>query len=224
MPERLLYKGTHKIPEILDDKDINVILNQILISGKYLNNDWGKFMRYRDITIISTIYILGLRPKEACCLRFDDFNLRNSTVKIRGENNKVRKDRVLPLPKILIEILNIYFQFPRHRFWKGSKYLFPSFKNNHISPERLKHIFREKCLKPLRLWQMPTKSKIPKIRLYTLRHSRASHILRRQIQKNGQPDIYLLSNILGHSDIRSTIVYLHTDEEYQKYMRENLEI
>ena len=70
---------------------------------------------------------------------------------------------------------------------------------------------------------MPEKNKIPKIRLYTLRHSRASHILKKQIKETGQPDLYAIANFLGHSDIRSTTVYLHTDEDYMGYLREQIE-
>lgn len=84
-------------------------------------------------------------------------------------------------------------------------------------------IMREKILKPLNLWEMPTKGKRPKFSTYTLRHSRASHILNKQIKETGQPDIYAIANILGHSDIRSTTVYLHTDKKYNNYLRELLD-
>ncbi len=50
-------------------------------------------------------------------------------------------------------------------------------------------------------------------------HSRASHILKKQIQGAGMPDIHMIANFLGHSDIKATQVYLHTDEEYLEYER-----
>ena len=218
--QRLNYNGTKKLPEVFSEEEINGILKQLFISEDYKKNDWGEWTRFRDISAIATIYILGLRPKEACCLQFLDFNVRYATVKIRGENNKRRKDRIIPVPKILNQIYKPYFSFSRARFWRGSKYLFPSLQNNHFSPQTLKTIFREKALKPLRLWKIPTKNKIPKIRLYTLRHSRATHILKKQIKTSGKPDLYAIANFLGHSDIRSTQVYLHTDEEYREYLRE----
>ena len=219
----LLYNGTKRLPDIFTESQIDDLLQQIRISKDYKNCDLGNWLKQRDITIIATIYILGLRPREACCLRFDDFNLQNGTVKIYGQNNKTKKDRILPVPKILIDFLKEYFQFPRERFWRGSSYLFPSMENNHISSERLKFIFREKCLKPLKLWQMPTNGKVSKIRLYTLRHSRASHILKKQIEEKGQPDLFAIANFLGHGDIRSTQVYLHTDENYMDYLRTQVE-
>lgn len=220
--EKLLYKGTRKLPEIFSEEEINLILNQILACKDYWKKghykDWADFLRWRDISLIATIYLLALRPKEACKLKFTDFNFRQAVIKIRGENNKVRKDRMLPIPATLIKILKNYLQFPKARFWKGSQYLFPSFQNSFISPERLKHIFREKCLKPLGLWEMPTENKVSKFRLYTLRHSRLSHLY------NKHKDIFLISNLAGHSDIRSSLVYLHTDKSYQDYMRKMINL
>ena len=223
-----LYKGTKKIPSVFSESQINNIIQELGVSDNYWKSKgrkkWGEFLKMRDICIVATIYLLGLRPKEACCLKFTDFNLRQSYVKIRGCNNKVRKDRILPIPKTLLNFLKIYFQFPKDRFWKGSSYIFPSCQNNHISPERIKYIFREKALKPLGLWEAPEKNKVPKIRLYTLRHSRASHMLNKQIKKHGQPDLHLIANFLGHSDLRSTQVYLHTDEEYFDYMKGEIDL
>jgi len=222
--QRLNYNGTKKLPEVFSEEEINGILKQLFNSKDYKKNDWGEWIRFRDISVIATIYLLGLRPKEACSLKFSDFNFQYATAKIRGENNKRKKDRIIPVPKVLIQIYKSYFKFPKARFWRGSKYLFPSLQNNHISPQTLKAIFREKALKPLRLWRMPTKNKISEIRLYTLRHSRATHILKKQIKENGQPDLYAIANFLGHADIRSTTTYLHTDKSYMNYLREQIEI
>lgn len=224
--ERLNYNGTRKLPEIFSEQEINAILRQIIQCSDYWKKkgyaDWGKFFKMRDVCLFATIYILGLRPKEACCLKFSDFNSRTATIKIRGENNKVRKDRIIPVPRVLMQILRQYLVFPRARFWRGSKYLFPSFMNDHISSGTLKSIFREKVLKPLNLWSMPEHLGGTRT-IYKLRHSRASHILKKQIKETGRPDIYAIANLLGHADIRSTQVYLHTDENYQEYLREQLE-
>jgi len=219
MTEKLIYKGTKKLPSFFNETDMVKILNQLLVSDDYFKSELGQWMRWRDVSLIATIYFLGLRPKEACCLKFSDFDLQHALIKISGKNNKTGKDRILPVPSNLIKFYKNYFSFPKHRFWHGSKYLFPSFQNPHISPERLKHIFREKVLKPLGLWEMPENSKVPRFRTYTLRHSRASHILKKQIKYN-IPDLFAIANFLGHSDIRSTQVYLHTDSDYMEYLRE----
>jgi len=213
----LLYNGTRKLPDTFDNEEIERILHFAISSEKYLKSEWGQWMKYRDVCLFATIYVLGLRPKEACCLRFENFDLKRTTVKIKGTSNKNRKDRVIPVPKILFKFYEKYFGFSRLRFWKGSPYVFPSFQNRHISPKRAEQTFREKILKPLQLWNGNNS-------LYTLRHSRASHILNKQIRDKGSPDLLSIANFLGHSDIRSTKVYLHTGEEYIEYMREQVDL
>jgi len=234
--ERLNYNRTRKLPEYFSENEIGEILKEIDKSEKYWKglpnsyfkkghkiSEWGVFFKARDKTILATIYILGLRPKEACCLKFSDFDMRKCLVKIRGENNKVRKDRVIPVPQVLISIYRNYLKFPRCRFWKGSKYLFPSFMKRYISPKSVERMLREKALKPLGLWTFPEKHGSQRT-TYKLRHSRATHILAKQIKEDGKPDIFAIANFLGHSDISSTLVYLHTDKSYQEYLRKQIEI
>ena len=224
--QTLNYSGTKKLPEFFTENEINLILTQILSSKDYWkgnHKDWGEFMRMRDVCLIATTYLLALRPKEACALKFSDFNWRTSTVKIRGENNKVKKDRIIPVPKILLNFYKSYLKFPKLRFWRGSPYLFPSMEGDYITPESFKRIFREKALKPLGLWEMPERVG-SKRTIYKLRHSRASHILNKQIKEKGIADIHLIANFLGHSDLRSTQVYLHTNKNYQEYLRDTIEL
>lgn len=224
MYERLLYKGNTKnrpLPLILNKNDISNILLTLKNSDDYFkkgnSKEWGKFLKIRDITLIATIYLLSLRPLEACMLRIEDFDFKHSFVRIRGCSNKLKKDRVIPIPKVLYKYLNAYLSYPKFRFWKSSPYLFPSMENNHISSKRIETVLREKALKPLGLWKLGVST-------YTLRHSRASHILEKQIKVHKAPDLYAIANYLGHADIRSTTVYLHTDKTYMEYLRKNIEI
>lgn len=226
--ENLNYKGTRKLPEVFTEGEINQIMQQILNSNYYYNTPkykiWGDFLKWRDICLIATLYLLALRPNEACSLKFEDFNFRNGMVKIKGDSNKCKKDRVIPYPKVLMNFYKNYLEFDRLRFWQGSPYLFPGLGKEHITAERLKTIFREKVLKPMGKWEAPINGKVPKFRAYTLRHSRASQILNKQIKETGRPDIYAIANFLGHADIRHTTVYLHTDKAYNEYLREQIEI
>lgn len=225
MYEHLLYKGNPKnrpLPKVLSIKDISKILLSIQNSNAYTKNknlkDWSNFLKIRDITCIAVCYICALRPLEVCMLRFEDFDLKHSLLKVRGCSNKLKKDRIIPIPKVLYQYLKVYLKFPRERFWKGSPYLFVSMERPHLSSKRIEVILRERALKPLGLWRSG------EVSTYTLRHSRASHILEKQVKENKVPDLYAISNLLGHSDIRSTTVYLHTDKNYMEYLRKQIEI
>jgi len=218
--QTLLYEETKKLPEVFCKSDIKKMLETIDNSSQYLHNMWGDWMRERDKALMMTIYTLALRPKEACKLKFEDFDLRNLTVHIDGANNKTKKDRVLPVTNELAKYLREYLnpkKFPREVFWKGSRYLFPSYENNSISPERWKHIFREKILKVAGLWVAPEEgSTVTKFRSYTLRHTKATEIM------NETHDLFLVANMLGHAKLNSTKVYLHKDKKYMEYMRNRM--
>ncbi len=192
------------------------MLETIDKSDKYLNSIWGEWMKERDKTILLALYELALRPREACRLKFKDFDLSNLTVKIRGANNKQSKDRLLPVTDKLADRLKKYLNFPR-ALWKGSPYLFPSFQNNCISSERWKHTFREKILKPAGLWEPPKDSTIPKYRSYTLRATKATELL------NKSKDPELVRKFLGHSDYRSIHRYIKQTESFQNYLKNNLD-
>lgn len=211
----LLYDSTHKLPEVWVKEDIDLMVKAIDDSKDYLHNIWGLWMKARDKLIIKMMFEHALRPKETCCLKFEDIDLKNKTIRINGENNKTRKDRVLPINETISLLFVEYIKFPRW-MWKGSIYLFPSFANPFLSPGRWKHIFREKVLKPLNLWKKPEKPGLCKTRSYTLRHSKATELI------NKTNDIYLVANVLGHGDIRSTKTYLHMNKNYFEYMRKSL--
>lgn len=213
--QTLLYDTTHKLPdEIWTGEDVENMLGIIDKSQDYLHNIWGNWMKARDKLIVKMLFEHALRPRELLKMKFVDMDLKNKSIKIRGENNKVRKDRLLPLNEKIANLFVKYFNFPRW-MWKGSEYLFPSFSNEFLSPERWKHIFREKVLKPCGLWKKPEKPSLCKTRSYTLRHSKATELI-------NKTNIWSVANILGHGDIRSTKVYLHLDKRQFQHMREVL--
>jgi integrase len=215
MQQTLLYQDIERIPEKFFSEDIEVMLNTLDNSNDYLKTVWGEWMKARDKAILMTVYLLGLRPLETCALRFDDFNMRDETVLIRGENNKQKKDRILPIPKKLLKYVMAYLKFPRF-MWKSSSYIFPSAENEHISSERWKHIFREKILKPSGLWVAPVGKRMPKYRSYTLRSTRATELL------DKTKDPFLVARFLGHSDLRSIKKYIAISKTYKNYMGESL--
>ena len=204
------------IPVIFSPKDLLKIEEGIL-KHKYQKNIYGVWMRQRNLTIFYTIYLLGLRPNEACDLRFDDFSLETGLVKIRKETNKQKRERRIPIPRQLLKCLQDYLKFPRH-LWKGSPYLFPSAESPYISPGRWKHFFRD-VLKSVGLWLPAEFGKtIPPYRSYTLRHTRATELLNKS-----NMDIHAVANILGHCKLDSTKKYLHNNPRYQEYLKEILE-
>lgn len=203
--------------KVFSRKEIELIFNTLKDSKDYPENDFGKFQKARDYSCLNFMYWCALRPAEACKIRFKDIDLKNSLLFINGTSNKTGKDRIIPLSKQILPVLKEYLKMPE-KYWKESDYLFPSAENSFISASTMKTIFREKILKPCGLYEPAGKGKSPKdcrTRLYSLRKSRASHLL------EDSKDLFLCQNFLGHSDIRVTAsYYIHTNSEYLKYMKQ----
>ena len=89
----LLYEHTKSLPEVFSKSNIVDMLKTIDESTAYFPSIWGKWMKQRDKALLMTIYLLALRPNEACSLRFSDFDMKKGMVKIRAETNKQRKGR-----------------------------------------------------------------------------------------------------------------------------------
>lgn len=215
----LLYESFsrgEKSPETFSQDDL-LRIDEALRQRKVPQNVFGVFSIVRNVTIFYTLYFLALRPKEACCLRFNDLDLEKGLIKIRGENNKQGMERIIPIPKQLIFYFRKYLAHPRY-LWKGSSYLFPSSENEFLSAARWKAIFRD-ALKIAGLWIKPEEgSYVSKTRSYTLRHTRATELL-----TASNMDIHAVSNILGHKELSSTQRYLHKNPNYQEYLRSLLE-
>jgi integrase len=199
----LLYNNEWKgCAKIFTDDELIKIDKTILESKHYAKNIHGEWMRYRDLLLSKTMYYCLLRPREACYLRFNDYDKEHHCFYIRGENNKEKKSRIVPIPKELNEFIAKYFSFPAW-LWYNSQYLFPSFadRKKPISPERWKHINREKVLKPAGVYISPITPNRREKTSYTYRTTRAVEIA-------AKGHILELINILGHADMRTAMHYV----------------
>jgi integrase len=209
--QTLLYDHDYKkLPEIFSDSQISQILDA-LASTKSWNNQYGQWITKRNKAIYMLMYHTAARPKEICSLKKEDVDFNSKVIKISGKNNKVRRDRKVPLPSQALPYLYDYFNMPLY-LWKGSQYLFPSMENDHISPERWKMIFRG-ALKKAKIWKPAVNSTHPPFRSYTLRHTKLSKIMSKT------NNIFDVANIAGHSKIDSSKVYIHTSTTYMDHLR-----
>jgi len=145
--------------------------------------------------ILSFIYSAGLRASEACNLKISDIDSDRMTIFIR--QGKGRKDRFVVLSPLILEGLRKYFKIYRPVDW-----LFYGKKNGErISVRALEYMFREAM----------EKTSIRKaVSLHSLRHSFATHLLEEGL------DLVSIKELLGHSNVETTMVYLHVAQFDQK--------
>lgn len=148
---------------------------------------------------IMLAYGSGLRISEVASLKVSDILSKEHKIKIIGKGNK---ERYAPLPNFTLKLLRLYWIQNKDKI--TNDYFFPgkykATKDTCISSFGIKEAF-QKIKKNNNLDNSIT--------FHTLRHSYATEFI-----KNGG-DIWELKNILGHSSINTTSIYLHMAENFK---------
>ncbi|HSB92100.1 MAG TPA: tyrosine-type recombinase/integrase [Flavitalea sp.] len=141
--------------------------------------------------MLAFAYAAGLRMNELRLMRISDVDIDRRQVHVRL--GKGRKDRYVILSEFLANKLPQYLIEV-----KPKTYLFEGQTPAQPMGERSIQFVIAEALK---------RTEIKKeVSMHTLRHSFATHLLEDGV------DIYSIQRLLGHSDIRTTIVYLHVAE------------
>lgn len=144
---------------------------------------------------VMTMAYAGLRISELIDLKLSDVDLVNKTMKVTGKGDK---QRIVPISDTLHEILKDYLANLHPR---NSEYFFATKKTGRLSAQYVNKIIRESVKKA---------GITKKVSAHTLRHSFASHLIKSKV------DVATLQRLLGHTNVRTTSVYLHTDYDQLK--------
>lgn len=152
--------------------------------------DWpNRYILLRNRAMFNTFLLSGIRLSELRNLRVDDFNSEEQTLLIRQGKNS--KDRLLPVHPRLLFVLDSYLK-QRNELENFSPFLFASqFSENPLNHKSIHVIFR----------RISEKAKV-KCVPHALRHTFARECI------NKGMGLYQVKNLLGHSDINSTLIYL----------------
>jgi integron integrase len=181
------------------------------------------------LLMASLLYGCGLRLAECLALRVKDVDLQRYTLTVRA--GKGDKDRNVGLPLSILEGLNAHLDLLRlkHQSWlkdgfcgvalpDGIDRKYPKarlqwtwmfvFPSEHPSRDprsgqcRLFHRSESFLQRPIK--EAVRRAGIPKsASCHTLRHSFATHLLEKGY------NIRIVQELLGHSDVRTTMVYTH---------------
>ncbi|MEA4951340.1 MAG: tyrosine-type recombinase/integrase [Aminivibrio sp.] len=151
----------------------------------------------RDRALFGTAYGCGLRAGELCGLRIGDVDFSARVLRAFG---KGEKERAIPFLGEVSEKVALYLQKGRPLLLKvPGDFLFLTRSGNPMKREDIWRTLRKRG----------AKAGIPAARLHphVLRHSFATHLLRRGMDQRS------LQELLGHSSIATTEKYLHFDLE-----------
>lgn len=136
-------------------------------------------------TILKLIYGMGLRVSEIVNLKIRDID--SVSMRVFIERAKGKKDRYVNLPESILEQLRSYY-----KEYKPTEYLFEGQYGGQYTTRSVQQFFT-KSLKNAKIHK--------KLGVHGLRHSYATHLL-----ENGT-DIRFIQELLGHNDIKTTLLY-----------------
>ena len=173
-----------KLPRYLTKEEVK----RLLQSTTYLKHK----------AILSTIYSAGLRVSEVINLRISD--IMSKEMKIRVRNGKRNKERYTLLSQKNLELLRVYWKKFGYKNYDPDDYLF-------ISRQTKKQL-TSRCVESAMNKSMQKAGIAKKATPHTLRHSFATHLM------NDGVDLVIIQALVGHSNIKTTSIYLHV-KDYQ---------
>jgi site-specific recombinase XerD len=151
--------------------------------------------------LVRVLLKTGLREFEALLIQWRD--IRASLLEVRGEISKNGKRRYLPLNGEAETILKNILARKKKMLKTGTECVFDHLVTNPLGgrtglENRLREAFKKASISG------------PHLGFHVFRHTFASTLIQRGI------DIKTVMDLLGHSDIKTTLVYLHTSEQQKR--------
>lgn len=167
---------------------------------EYLQKDelfTSDFESIRNHLIIDILYQTGIRRSELVNLKLADIDWYNLNLKVLG---KRKKERIIPFSLNLKTMLEKYVALLKEKN-SESEYLLADKKGKPLSSFQLYYIVKKELSKI-----STQNNRYPHI----LRHSFATHLL------NNGADINAVKELLGHSNLKATEIYTHSNIEQLK--------
>ena len=185
-------KISKKLPKALSVQDVNLIINSVKTE---------EVMGYRDKAILETLYSAGLRVSELCALEMNNILFDSAMLRVIGKGNK---ERYVPLGGEAISLVKDYCNHVRSLLINKKKS-----DGNVFLSKNGKQLTRMTIFNIMKKWTRACGIN-KDISPHTFRHSFATHLL------EGGADLRAVQEMLGHSDISTTQIYTHLDNEYLK--------
>jgi integrase/recombinase XerD len=156
----------------------------------------------KHVAMLALIYACGLRRGEVLKLMPSDVDAKRKVLIIRQA--KGRKDRIAPLPDMIIDMLRVYY-----REYRPIKWLFEGQQAGEAYSERSIELVFKKALRLSGVKRPAT--------LHWLRHSYATHLL------EGGTDLRYIQELLGHKSSKTTEIYTHVSTRNLQSIRSPIE-
>jgi integrase/recombinase XerD len=179
-----------RLPSVLSREEVNSILSKVAT--------------FHNFVFLSTIYSCGLRLQEGLFLQVSDIDGKRKLIHVH--RGKGAKDRYVPLPDTTYALLRRYWVTHRN-----PRLIFPALgRGCNLGPTSLAPMAIDSVQGAFREAKIAAAIRKRRVSIHTLRHSYATHLLEAGV------NIRAIQRYLGHSQLETTMVYLHLTNKGQE--------
>ena len=183
-----LPKIPKRLPVFVRENEMEILLDRVEFGSQ--------FEGIRNNFILELFYGTGMRLSEMVELKNSDINIGTRLVKVLGKGNK---ERLIPLTKEAVRMLNIYNEAKEQEFGGNfSPWLLLTKKGEKIYHKLIYRIVNS---------SLKMVTTIQKKSPHVLRHTFATVLL------NRGADINAIKELLGHANLNATQIYTHNTFE-----------
>ncbi len=177
-----LPKIAKRLPVFVEEEQMDSLKTE----GYFPNS----FEGFRDRIIVELFYQTGIRSAELISLKTINVDFQRGTIKVLGKRNK---ERIIPVGKDVIELMQPYHHMRKRDFEPGSEFFITS-KGKSLYPKLVYKVVNS---------YLGRVSSLRKKSPHVLRHTFATHML------NRGADLNAIKELLGHASLAATQVYTH---------------
>lgn len=187
---KVRFKENVTLPRIIPREEIEQLLNYMY---KCLNESTALSRKYmlRDVAVIEVFFATGARVYEISNIRKDSINLNTGLIRLMGKGGKERYVQISSTS--ILEMLKKYYAENESAI-KKSGYFFVNNRENRYTEQSIR----------LMLKKYTRQAGIERnITPHMFRHSFATYLIEEGV------DVSCVQQILGHSSIKTTQIYIH---------------
>lgn len=181
-------KTGKRLPVFVQENQMAALFTHVEFGDDY----WGRLQRL----ILELLYATGIRRSETSNLKISDIDFSRYAIRITGKGNK---ERLVPFARYLGDLLESFLEVRKSTFPDANEpWLFLNKKGRRLSPENIYYIVHKHLSAVTTAEQRSP---------HVLRHSFATHL------SNHGADLNAIKELLGHSNLAATQIYMHNSIE-----------
>ena len=192
---RTKFKEERMLPRVIPRQEIEKLLN--CMYKELRESEKNQRFILRDVAVVEVLFATGARVYEIANIRIENINLESGVIRFMGKGGK---ERIVQIgEESVIQLLNRYYTENREEILECG-YFFINKRKSRFTEQSIR----------LMLKKYTKQAEIElNITPHMFRHSFATYLIEEGV------DISCVQQILGHSSIKTTQIYIHVSSKKQ---------